>query len=1155
MLSGQDLVAFDGALSFTGYDGYGNGLIPLMEALGCEDLLSPAEYLAAIQQDPKNAISAIIEPIFALIDKIIADPVATVLEILPSILYFLETGGLATSVSNILQSVLALLDTVRPIYNLSLQSIIEMIAGEEEEPEEGEEAAPSLFADIERLDDITLEWVFDLLEGETGLELSNILGNTLEGMAKLSEPYTSANGKTAYTLNLDGGDVITILISTLIELLTSEENQAVIAEMLELDEGILPAVVKVINGSVVDIQQIKWFYFDDSIDYENAFADPDSVTLPPRSITYLTYPNNWNAATASYLDQNLTGIVDMILGIVSPEGGTVSDMLDGVLDIYNDETVNSLIATLQSLTESLDETLLELVDVTLDLDLSSWNAYDENTVWGVTDRDSFVAAMATALAPLGTLLDWLLCGKDIAVFNNSQGGNLISITGTEGYAYGLVPILEALGVEGLMNVNDFKVADAATKVEALLGPVLARVDAILADPINEILGLVPNLIYFLNADGLTVSLNNLLGGIYNILEDIRPVEDINLDEELGFPLSDLSLTNLLAVAEAELGVSLAPISSFLEDFYLGEISHFASANNEVAFRMSYSDAESRKDLITIVFSLLLQVLDYDGNTAAFKEMLGEDVYAALKNILHMGDINLEMLEIDWIYKDKAGTGEVLNAFATSELFEYGYGTMWTRERAQFVDTNINELVDNIIYLMGVKVNNKRVQDLDDLLASYLGTSLYTQDNAVKLLDTVKGLVAEIDEIDGGGHIKALIKESIGIDLTAWNAMDENSFSFADNDKAAFIDAVTEILAPLNPILGWLLCDDDFAFFVDENAQDYLYLGGAEGYEYGILPILEAFECQGIVSPEAFDADRDNMLRNIITPILSKLDVILADPVNELLNIMPAITYFINSNGLDVSFKNLINPIRVILTAIEPVAQIDLYEVIGFRLDDFNFETIFTQLINDLNESTGYNLTPLAMNAAAEMTQGVVVEKDSLSAMNNYKRYTMEYAGPDRAEMITIVMRLLISFLTYEENAAQVKAMLKESVDMDDTSYGYVSAMLDGFVSVMNQPNGTDTILGVVYYTTLGLSVGAGELRDLYDTINGAWAAAFNSLKNSDKASLVNFYNDAVRFLEKYLPDIVSPDGPMAPNGFVAFFQRIAEFFKKIGDFFRNLFGG
>lgn len=1156
MLSGEDLVAFDGALRLTGYNGYANGLIPLMEALGCENMMAPADYLAAVQANPENAIRVILDPLFALFDKIIADPVATVLEIIPSILYFLESGGLATSVKNILQPLLALLDTVRPIYNLSIQSIIEMVAGDDEELEEGEEPDPSPFANIERLDDITLDWVFTLLEGETGLELHNILGNAIENMAKLSEPYASANGKTAYTLKLDGGDVITILISTLIELLTSEENQPVITEMLELDEGILPAVVKVINGSVVDIEQIKWFYFDDTIDYENAFANPDSVALPPRSITYLSYPNNWNAATASYLDQNLAGIVDMILGVVSPEGGTVADMLDGALDIYNDETVNSLISSLQSLTKSLDATLLELVDVTLDLDLSSWNAYDENTVWGVTDRDSFVAAMATAIAPLGTLLDWLLCGKDIAVFNNSQGGNLISITGTEGYAYGLVPIFEALGVEGMMNANDFKASDAATKVEALLGPVLARVDAILADPINELLGMIPNLIYFLNADGLTVSLNNLLGGIYNILEDVQPITGIdNLDEELGFPLSDLSLTNLLAFAEEKLGVSLAPISNFLEDFYLGEISHFVSANNEIAFRMSYSDTESRKDLITIVFSLLLQVLDYDANTDAFKEMLGEDVYAALKNVLHMGDINLEMLEIDWIYKEKAGTGEVLNAINTSELFEYGYGTMWTRERAEFVDDNINELVDNLIYLLGVKVEDKRVQSLDDLLATYLGVSLYTQENAVKLLDSVKGLVAKVDEIDGSEHLKALIKESIGIDLTAWDNMDASSFTVADNDKNAFIDAVTMILAPLTPILGWLLCDDDFAFFVDENAQDYLYLGGAEGYEYGILPILEALECEGIVAPADFDADRDNMLRNIITPILSKVDVILADPVNELLNIMPALTYFVNSNGLDVSFKNLINPIRVILTAIEPVAQIDLYDVIGFRLDDFNFETMFNQLITDLNESTGYNLTPIAMNAAAEMTSGVVVEKTSLSAMNNYTRYTMEYAGPDRADMITIVMRLLISFLTHEDNAEQIKKMLKNNLEMDDTSYGYVSALLDALVTAMKTPQGIDTSLGVVYYITLGLSVGAGELRDLYDTINGAWAAAFASLKDSDKASLVNFYNDAVRFLEKYLPDIVSPEGPMAPNGFVAFFQKIAEFFKRIGDFFRSMFGG
>ena len=35
-------------------------------------------------------------------------------------------------------------------------------------------------------------------------------------------------------------------------------------------------------------------------------------------------------------------------------------------------------------------------------------------------------------------------------------------------------------------------------------------------------------------------------------------------------------------------------------------------------------------------------------------------------------------------------------------------------------------------------------------------------------------------------------------------------------------------------------------------------------------------------------------------------------------------------------------------------------------------------------------------------------------------------------------------------------------------------------------------------------------------------------------------------------DVLDKDG-LAPNGFIAFFQRIAKFFEEIGEFFRNLF--
>ena len=41
-------------------------------------------------------------------------------------------------------------------------------------------------------------------------------------------------------------------------------------------------------------------------------------------------------------------------------------------------------------------------------------------------------------------------------------------------------------------------------------------------------------------------------------------------------------------------------------------------------------------------------------------------------------------------------------------------------------------------------------------------------------------------------------------------------------------------------------------------------------------------------------------------------------------------------------------------------------------------------------------------------------------------------------------------------------------------------------------------------------------------------------------------------LNKYTGDIID-DNELAPNGLIAFFQKIVEFFQKIGDFFKNLF--
>jgi hypothetical protein len=950
-------------------------------------------------------------------------------------------------------------------------------------------------------------------------------------------------GETLST-EADGDDSSSTLLD-IIAIIAAEENEG----------NTIAALVELFNPVEYEKPEIQW-------------REPDASA----SIPYLAYSNNWTTPTADYLYANIDDILADVLELLGEEG-TVQDVInDALADVFTEDTIKSITDMLADL--DLDDTILDLV-ASLGADLSVWSKYKTLPCPCVPqedfyyynfedgDREAFLAAIYDIFDPVAPVLEFLLNGKDLVAF----GGGL-TFLGADGYADAIIPLLEALSCEAIMSPADYQSAiaggDSTVVLSAILDPIFAKVDTLVQNPVSTIIDMIPNLLYFLSCDGLPTSLNVLLHPLFVILDTVRPIYSLGvadiiemLGDDLPFELnitkvSDLTFGFLIDLIEELVGLDFGgPLNNVAENL-VGYATPYTSANGKSAYRITEM---SGGDVITALLSLVIQVLDDEDNVAALSDMLGEDVFTAIKNVLRLDEVEINMVSIDWLYQDKAGTGEVLNALNTSALFDYGYGTLWTKERAQYVNDNINTLADNFIYMLGINVDNHRVEDLDDLIASFLGVSLYTQDNAVAILDIFKGLVEEVDAISAGPHIKALLKETFGVDLNVWTEMNETSFSVADNDKQAFISALNQILAPLNPVLQWLLSDQDFAFFVDSEQNDSVVLPGAKGYEFGIIPILETLECENILTPEAFNADPDNMITNIVTPLLAKLDVILANPLEEILNILPALTYFINSKGLDASFKNLIHPVRMILSAIDPIATVNLYELLGFNLEEYDFEALAQLALDAVYESTGYNLTPIVMDAAAEMTLGVVVQKDSLSSMNNYKRFTMEYAGPERADMITILLRLGLTFLTNADNAEKIKAMVKENVDMSQTSYGYVSSMIDVIASSLRNPRAMDSVLGVVYYMIYGLSMGTSELRTLYDTVNGAWAAAFNMLKNSDSEVNVKFYQDAVRFLEKYLPGIVTPEGPMAPNGFIAFFQKIAEFFQKIMDFFAGLFGG
>lgn len=118
------LSVYGDTIAVNSYDGYTSAILPLLEALGCDSdtMLTYDEFVASSDEEK---VYAIINPIFGLLDNYFANTdnefaIYSILQIVPNILYFVETGGLNSVLENLIRPIYAVLDTVRPIYNLNL---------------------------------------------------------------------------------------------------------------------------------------------------------------------------------------------------------------------------------------------------------------------------------------------------------------------------------------------------------------------------------------------------------------------------------------------------------------------------------------------------------------------------------------------------------------------------------------------------------------------------------------------------------------------------------------------------------------------------------------------------------------------------------------------------------------------------------------------------------------------------------------------------------------------------------------------------------------------------------------------------------------------------------------------------------------------------
>lgn len=122
VLKGKTITFMD-SIKITGGEGYNTAIIPILEALGCneKDIKTYSQYKSDTSKDA--VLKNITTPVFDLLDDLFKKPVKTALEILPNVVYFIDSGNLEVCITNLLLPITALLEKIEPIYKVELNTL------------------------------------------------------------------------------------------------------------------------------------------------------------------------------------------------------------------------------------------------------------------------------------------------------------------------------------------------------------------------------------------------------------------------------------------------------------------------------------------------------------------------------------------------------------------------------------------------------------------------------------------------------------------------------------------------------------------------------------------------------------------------------------------------------------------------------------------------------------------------------------------------------------------------------------------------------------------------------------------------------------------------------------------------------------------------
>ncbi len=467
-----------------------------------------------------------------------------------------------------------------------------------------------------------------------------------------------------------------------------------------------------------------------------------------------------------------------------------------------------------------------------------------------------------------------------------------------------------------------------------------------------------------------------------------------------------------------------------------------------------SDADDAVDsldsLVKNVFPLLqsLGVLDYEGlpelvNNLLFKnEMvtkIATAVYGALESTIHFSPADL-----------------------ASYLTDKSFGNTYSSAAAQLKKCSSWKQVKNINW--GFTDGSAKAEQgfinalaalcrpVNDVLAAFLASKDINLGEAVASI--VPTLNFGINGTSGDIEYSVVLKDS-KLNVYIKNTADGNTlYNRIELD-------LTDILA--------LIKD--------------MKIGGSNGYESAIIPLLEAFMCDGIKTNSQYINDynkaKDNLIINILNPLFGFVDKVLANPFDTITAVLPNVAYFIDNGGITQFLNNLLAPVTQDILGqlskngvnvdaiIEDIAGTDLGGIlsnvinsnlktkvnISLKLSDLNSSNIqdaIIPIVNSLLKDLGIKLPEFKWSTLA--SHGTQTSFNSVAGGKGIR------ISANQGETLVAVLRYVSDLLITNANSLKKIICSIDAVAKNKTIVNIVT-------TVFNQISGAhkDEIVKAVFY--------------------------------------------------------------------------------------------